>query len=108
MSRKEAALSSPITSQALLKSRISSPNLTQSKDDMKTESIPRYSTFIYQFQAINKPNTPKNDFSSQFVTIDVDQQKRALDLNSRLKQVAPYSETFLRFFILKTQHYKGQ
>ena len=108
MSRKEAALSSPITSQALLKSRISSPNLTQSKDDMKTESIPRYSTFIYQFQAINKPNTPKNDFSSQFVSIDVDQQKRALDLNSRLKQVAPYSETFLRFFILKTQHYKGQ
>ena len=108
MSRKEAALSSPITSQALLKSRISSPNLTQSKDDMKTESIPRYSTFIYQFQAIKKPNTPKNDFSSQFVTIDVDQQKRALDLNSRLKQVAPYSETFLRFFILKTQHYKGQ
>ena len=108
MSRKEAALSSPITSQALLKSRISSPNLTQSKDDMKTESIPRYSTFIYQFQAINKPNTPKNDFSSQFVSIDVDQQKRALDLNSRLKKVAPYSETFLRFFILKTQHYKGQ
>ena len=108
MSRKEAALSSPITSQALLKSRISSPNLTQSKDDMKTESIPRYSTFIYQFQAIKKPNTPKNDFSSQFVTTDVDQQKRALDLNSRLKQVAPYSETFLRFFILKTQHYKGQ
>ena len=108
MSRKEDAQTSPINSQALLKSRISSPNLTQSKDDMKTESIPRYSTFTYQFQAINKPNTPKNDFSSQFISIDVDQQKRDLDLNSRLKQVTPYSETFLRFFILKNQHYKGQ
>ena len=108
MSHKENALTSAITSQALLKSRISSPNLTHSKGDMKAESLPRYSTFTYQFQAVNKPRAPKNDFLSRFVSINVDQQKRALDLNSRLKQVAPYSETFLRFFILKTQHYKGQ
>ena len=108
MSRKENALTSPFTSQALLKSRISSPNLTHSIGDMKAESLPRYSTFTYQFQAVNKPQTQKNDFSSRFVSIDVDQQKRALNSNHRLKQVAPYSETFLRFFILKTQHYKGQ
>ena len=108
MSRKEDALINPITSQALLKSRINSPNLTHSKGDMKAASLPRYSTFTYQFQAVNKPKTLKNDFSSRFVSIDVNQQKRASDLNSRLRQEAPYSETFLRFFILKTQHYKGQ
>ena len=108
MSRKEDAQTSPINSQALLKSRISSPNLTHSKEDMKTESIPRYSTFIYQFQAVNKPKAQKDDFPSRFVSIDVDQRERGLDLNSRLKQVTPYSETFLRFFILKNQHYKGQ
>ena len=108
MSRKEDALINPITSQALLKSRISSPNLTHSKGDMKAESLPRYSTFTYQFQAVNKPKAQKDDFPSRFVSIDVDQRERGLDLNSRLKQVAPYSETFLRFFILKTQHYKGQ
>ena len=108
MSRKEDALINPITSQALLKSRINSPNLTHSKEDMKAESLPKYSTFTYQFQAVNKPHTLKDNFSSRFVSINVDQQKRALDLNSRLKQLAPYSETFLKFFILKTQHYKGQ
>ena len=108
MSRKEDALINPITSQALLKSRINSPNFTHSKGDMKAESLPRYSTFTYQFQAVNKPKAQKNDFSSRFVSINDDQQKRASDLNYRLKQVAPYSETFLRFFILKTQHHKGQ
>ena len=108
MSRKEDAQTSPINSQALLKSRISSPNLTHSKGDMKADSLPRYSTFTYQFQAVNKPKAQKNDFPSRFVSIDGDQRKRGLDLNSRLKQVAPYSETFLRFFILKTQHYKSQ
>ena len=108
MSLKEDALINPITSQALLKSRINSPNFTHSKSDIKAESLPRYSTFTYQFQAVNKPKTQKNDFSIRFVSIDVDQQKRTSDLNSQLKQVAPYSETFLRFFILKTHHYKGQ
>ena len=108
MSLKEDALINPITSQALLKSRINSPNVTHSKGDMKAESLPRYSTFTYQFQAVNKPKTQKNDFSSRFVSIDVDQQERARNLNSRLKRVDPYSETFLRFFTLKTQHYKGQ
>ena len=108
MSRKENALTSPFTSQALLKSRINSPNFTHSKGDMKADSLPRYSTFTYQFQAVNKPKAQKDDFPSRYVSIDVDQRKRSLDLNSRLKQMVPYSETFLRFFILKTQHYKGQ
>ena len=108
MSRKEDALINPITSQALLKSRISSPNLTHSKGDMKADSLPRYSTFTYQFQAVNTPQVQKNDFASRFVSIDVDQQKLALDLNSRPKQVAHYSVTFLKFFILKTNHFNGQ
>ena len=108
MSLKEDALINPITSQALLKSRINSPNFTHSKGEMKAESLPRYSTFTYQFQTVNKPKTQKNDFSSRFVSIDVNQQKHALNLDSRLKRVDPYSETFLKFFILKTQHLKGQ
>ena len=108
MSRKEDAQTSPINSQALLKSRISSPNLTHSKEDMKTESIPRYSTFIYQFQAVNKPDTLKDIFSSRFINNEADPQKRGLNSNHHLKQEITHSETFLKFFILKTQHYKGQ
>ena len=108
MSRKEDALINPITSQALLKSRINSPNLTHSKEDMKTESIPKYSTFIYQFKAVNKPNSLNNNFSSRFINNETDPQKRGLDSNHRLKQETTHSETFLKFFILKTQHFKGQ
>jgi len=108
MSRKEDAQTSPINSQALLKSRISSPNLTHSKEDMKTESTPRYSTFIYQFQAVNKPDTLKDNFSSRFINNEADTQKRGLNSNHRHKQEITHSETFLKFFILKTQHYKGQ
>ena len=100
----EYALTSPITSQANLKSRISSPNSTHSKDDMKTENIPRYSTFTYQFQAVNKPNTLNNNFSNRFINNEPDPQKRWLNLNHRLKQEVTYSETFLKFLILKTQH----
>ena len=101
MSRKEDAQTSPINSQALLKSRISSPNLTHSKEDMKTESIPRYSTFIYQFQAVNKPDTLKDKFSNRFINNEADPQKRWLNLHHRLKQEAPHSETFLKFYDLK-------
>ena len=108
MSRKEDAQTSLITSQAHLKSRISSPNLTHSKEDMKTESTPRYSTFIYQFQAVNKPDTLKDNFSNRFINNEADPQKRWSNLNHRLKQEVTYSETFLKFFILKTLHFKGQ
>ena len=108
MSRKVDALTSPVTSQALLKSRINSPNLTHSKEDMKAESLPKYSTFTYQFQAVNKPDTLKDNFSSRFINNEADTQKRGLNSNHRHKQEITHSETFLKFFILKTQHYKGQ
>ena len=108
MSRKEDALINPVTSQALLKSRINSPNLTHSKEDMKAESLPKYSTFTYQFQAVNKPDTLKDNFSSRFINNEADTEKRGLNSNHRLKQEIAHSETFLKFFILKTQHYKGQ
>ena len=44
---------------------------------MKTESLPRYSTFTYQLQALKKPSIPKHDFSSLSVKNKFELQKPA-------------------------------
>ena len=106
INHKENILPGPVASQALLKSRISPPNSTPSKDPTKAESLPRYSTFAYQLQAFKKINLPKYDFSSYFLNKKFELPKPATRASSI--QTNPHSETFLRVFILKTQHYKGQ
>ena len=104
--RKDNILESPALSQAVLKARLKTPYLNNSKEQLKTENTPRYSTFTYQFHASKKTVSPKNDIASQFDISKAEHYRRPANANSQSVPITVPSETFLKFLILKAKHYK--